>query len=185
MDFVRYRDRSNPDEPGIPVTEPEGVRKITDLDAARVRATLDMQFGFSAGKRIMGNTDERTTFRKSRKTGRIRNIFFDGEHVFSMDAGSGRIILTRKGAVLLHAALPFPAYRVVVSEDAVPYVRQGKSVFSRFVLKCDHGIRPGDQVLVVDEEDRLLAFGRSLLNRKEMKDFSTGPAVNVKHGFDR
>ena len=184
MDFVRYLDGANPDEPCKPVSEPEREGEISDLDAARVRATLNMQFGFSAGERIVGNTDKRITFRKSRKTGRIRNIFLDGEHVFSMDAGSGRIILTKKGAVLLHGALPSPAYRVVVSEDAVPYVRQGKSVFSRFVVECDSGIRPGDQVLVVDEEDGLLAFGRSLLNRKEMKDFATGPAVNVKHGFD-
>ena len=184
IDFVSYRDGINPEELCRSVMEPDEAGGASGLDVARVAATLDMQFGGSVGARILGKTEKRITFRKSRKTARIRNIFLDGEHVFSMDAGSGRIILTRKGAVLLHDALPFPAYRVVVSEDAIPFVRQGKSVFSRFVLKCDHGIRPGDQVLVVDEEDRLLAFGRSLLNRKEMKDFSTGPAVNVKHGFD-
>jgi len=70
-----------------------------------------------------------------------------------------------------------------VAEDAIPYVRKGKSVFSRFVLDCDEEIRPGDQVLVVDESDELLAWGKALLNKKEMMDFDTGAAVNVKKGF--
>jgi 7-cyano-7-deazaguanine tRNA-ribosyltransferase len=125
----------------------------------------------------------KVTFKKSRKTGRIRNIFFEKVHVFSVNARSGRIILTRDGARMLHQNLDFPGYRVVVAEDAIPFVRNGKSVFSRFVLDCDTEIRPGDQVLVVDARDELLAWGKALLNKKEMLDFNTGVAVNVKKGF--
>lgn len=155
----------------------------SDLDISMVRAALDMQFGSKIGTRLVMYDGRNITFKKSRKTGRIRNIFFEKVHVFSINARSGRIILTRDGARILHQNLDFPGYRVVVAEDAIPYVRKGKSVFSRFVVDCDDEIRPGDQVLVVDETDELLAWGKALLNKKEMMDFDNGPAVNVKKGF--
>ncbi len=163
--------------------DPEMKSSILDPDISIVRATLDMQFGSSIGTRLVMQDGIEITFRKSRKTGRIRNIFFNKGHVFSINARSGRIILTREGAKILHRNLDFPGYRVVIMEDAIPFVRKGKSVFSRFVLECDEEIRPGDQVLVVDEKDELLAWGKALLNRKEMMDFDTGAAVNVKKGL--
>ena len=198
----KYHDFTNIERKGIDKTKwiryesPETIDMLAELadpdgkkgpievpDVSKVRATLDMQFGAGIGTRLVSRTGRKITFRKSRKTGRIRNIFFENVHVFSINARSGRIILTRDGAQILHRDLDCPDYRVVVAEDAIPFVRKGKSVFSRFVVDCDEEIRPGDQVLVVDERDELLAWGKALLNRKEMMDFDTGAAVNVKKGF--
>ena len=161
----------------------QGNVKNLDPDRSRVIATLDMQFGQGVGTRLISELENNIYYKKSRKTGRVRNVFFDKTHVFSFNAKSGRITLTREGARLIHGHLSYPAYRVVIHDEAVPFAREGKSVFSRFVLHCDPDIRPGDQVLVVNEEDELVAFGRALLNGREMNDFNTGPAVNVRKGY--
>ena len=141
-----------------------------------------MQFGRGSGERFADICSE-ITFRKSRKTRRIRNVYDSGEHVLSFNAETGRAILTITGARLLHGIIPLPDYRVIVSREAEPFIREGKSAFSRFVIDCCPHIRPGDEVLVVGEEDDLLAWGTALLNRKEMLDFQRGIAVKVKKGF--
>lgn len=152
------------------------------IDVGRVIATLNMQYGAGCGAGFVG--DERNiTFRKSKRTKRIRNVFFGSEHVLSFNAGTGRAILTKSGAVRMHGIIPAPVYRVVVNGDARPFVLEGKSVFAKFVADCCPEIRPGDEVLVVSEGDELLAWGTALMNRKEMLDFDCGIAVKVKKGM--
>jgi archaeosine-15-forming tRNA-guanine transglycosylase len=61
--------------------------------------------------------------------------------------------------------------------------KEGKSVFSKFVKSSDPGLRPGDEVLVTDETDSLVAMGRMLLTSSEMDVFNTGIAVRVREGL--
>ncbi len=118
----------------------------------------------------------------SRKTGKMRTAHLD-EHVLSLRAGDGLFTLKPAGAKLLHAALPAPALRVVVAADSVPFNREGKSVFAQFVLAMDPALRPGDECLVVDEADQLIALGQVLMAPEEVGDFDRGMAVKVRDGF--
>lgn len=120
---------------------------------------------------------------RSRATHKLRTVHLGAEHVLSLRAGDGLWTLKTPGARILHQALPAPANRVVVHDDSVEFNRQGKSVFSQFVLDCDPALRPGDECLVVDTSDRLLAIGRVLMNREEMQDFQNGVAVKVREGI--
>ncbi|RLI35427.1 pseudouridine synthase, partial [Candidatus Bathyarchaeota archaeon] len=43
-------------------------------------------------------------------------------------------------------------------------------------------IRPGDEVAVVNGEDRLLAVGKAVLSGVEMASFKSGAAVKVRRG---
>jgi 7-cyano-7-deazaguanine tRNA-ribosyltransferase len=63
----------------------------------------------------------------------------------------------------------------------VEFVREGKSVFAKFVADSDPEIRPYQEVIVVDEEDEFLGTGRALLNSKEMRSFKKGVAVKIRH----
>jgi 7-cyano-7-deazaguanine tRNA-ribosyltransferase len=87
------------------------------------------------------------------------------------------------GSRRLHQSLKYPLLRVVVLGDAVPFVREGKSVFAKFVKDCDPGLRPLDECLIVDENDVLLAVGRVLLNRDEMLSFRYGMAVKTRESI--
>lgn len=158
---------------GLPLGEADAF----DIDRARVEAVLSMQFGREALCAIDG---KELSYRKSRSTGRIRNVHVEGVHVFSIRARDGYISLTNDGAKMLHAAIPKPGYRVVIEGDAVPYVGDGANVFAKFVTNCDPGVRPGDGVLIVDGDDVLVAHGRALMNREEMLAFKRGIAVRTR-----
>ena len=153
-----------------------------DLDLSRVAAVADMQFGENASKILLEGELE---FVKSKKTGKIRNIYVDGKHVLSVRAGDGLFTLKIDGAQLLHKLFKSPKLRVIVKEDAVDFVKDGKSVFARFVEDCDEELRPFDECLIVDGRDHLLAVGRTLLTRDEMLSFDYGIAVKTRESFEK
>jgi 7-cyano-7-deazaguanine tRNA-ribosyltransferase len=150
------------------------------LDQARIRAVADYQFGSGAGK---GLFDGNVELVKSRNTDKIRNVIVDGEHVVSMRADDGFFTLRPPGARRLMAALPAPKMRVVVEDDSVPFNREGKNVMCQFVLECDPELGPMDEVLIVDNNDSLVAIGRALMVRDEMLCFKKGLAVRVREGL--
>jgi 7-cyano-7-deazaguanine tRNA-ribosyltransferase len=155
-------------------------RKRFDLDTQRVKAVADMQFGLGAGLAL---TDGQLELVKSKTTGKIRNVLLDGKHVLSMRAHDGFFTLKAEGAKLLHMTFSKPALRIVVNEDSVQFNREGKNVMAKFVKECDDGLRPGDEVLIVDEKDRLVAVGRTRMNRQEMLAWDRGVAVEVREGI--
>jgi 7-cyano-7-deazaguanine tRNA-ribosyltransferase len=53
---------------------------------------------------------------------------------------------------------------------------------AQFVVGCDEGLRPFDEVLVVDREDTLVAVGQAMMVAEEMRDFRKGMAVKVREG---
>ncbi len=168
-----------PPEEAHDVLERFPAQKGFDLDVQRVRAVADMQFGPGAGKAFTGGSLELV---KSKTTGKIRNVLLDGKHVLSMRAHDGFFTLKLDGARLLHRTFPGPSLRVVVNEDSVQFNREGKNVMAKFVLDCDGELRPGDEVLVVDRKDALVAIGRARMNREEMLAFDRGIAVDVRDG---
>src|SRR4030042_647812 len=97
-----------------------------------------------------------------------------------MRAEDGMFTLKIHGAKLLHKFFKKPKLRVVIDKDAVPFVKEGKSVFAKFVVDCDPDLRPYDECLIVDEKDSLIAVGRTLLNREEMMAFDHGAAVKTR-----
>ena len=152
-----------------------------DIDIRRISAVANMQFGKDSSKSLF---DGKIKIIKSKKTGKIRNIHCDENHILSMRAGDGMFTLKIAGAKLLHSYFKYPRLRVTVEGDAVPFVKQGKSVFAKFVLDCDPELRPFDECLVVDEKDVLIAAGRCLLNRSEMLSFEYGMAVKTREHID-
>lgn len=115
---------------------------------------------------------------RSRRTGRLRALDHDGHRTFLFDH-DGLPRPTFAGARLLHAALTSPRARIRVAADAVPFVAEGRSLFSRFVLGGDSSLVPGASALLVDENDRLLATGRLVLAPVEMGRMPRGVAVRV------
>ena len=100
-----------------------------------------------------------------------------------MRASDGLFTLKIEGGKCLHQLFESPSLRVVIEDEAIPFVKDGKDVFAKFVVDCDPNIRPWDETIIVDKKDRLLAVGRSLLNREEMLSFKTGLAVKTREGI--
>ncbi len=148
-------------------------------DLQRIKMIADYQFGTGAGEGLF-NKDVQIV--KSRKTGKIRHVYDEEELIATLRASDGVFVLAREGARKLHSILPYPKNRVVVNEDAEPFAREGKSIFAKFVINCDIDIHAKEEVLIVNEQDQLLAFGKSVLNGKEIHDFNTGQAVKTRKG---
>ena len=95
------------------------------------------------------------------------------------------IVLTIEGGQLLHQAAPFPKLRVVVQQEVTQFISEGRSVFARHVKSVDPQLRAGDEVLVVDEQDKLLAVGKAHLSPQEMIDLTRGVAVKTRHSIEK
>ncbi len=155
-----------------------GARTL-DWNLLRARATADFQFGRGAADALLRG---KVSFVVSKSTGKIRNVLVDGEHILSLRAEDGLFTLKALGGRRLHTAFPAPRLRVVMDADAVPFLRQGKNAFARFVKDADPEIRPGDETLLVSPDDELCAIARTAMNRREMLAFKRGVAAFVREG---
>lgn len=148
-------------------------------DQEKIIAIADYQFGTGAGNALFAGKIE---IERS-KTGKIRHIYSNKEIVANMRASDSYFVLSKEGARRLHRMMKYPSNRIVVNSDAESFAREGKSVFSKFVITCDPNTKAKDEVLIVNENDELLAFGKSLLNYNEIMDFTTGQAVKTRKGI--
>ncbi|MEW5760975.1 MAG: tRNA guanosine(15) transglycosylase TgtA [Candidatus Thermoplasmatota archaeon] len=153
--------------------------KPWDIDLMRVKATMDLQFGKGASEIL---DEGNIKIIKSKKTGKIRNVFLAEKHILSMRAHDGFFTLKIEGARLLHKKFKKPNLRVIVSNEVSMFIREGKNVFSKFIIDADEKIRPMDEVLITNEEDELLGVGRTLMNREELLSFKKGIGVKVREG---
>ncbi|MCI4323843.1 MAG: tRNA guanosine(15) transglycosylase TgtA [Thermoplasmata archaeon] len=138
-------------------------------------AILEWQYGAPASAEILA---EHPDVVRSRRTGRVRGIVKDGAVWFTVGT-DGLPYPTWQGARRLHPLLELPRRRVLVDADAVPFVTEGRSLFSRFARPLDRALGPGSSAHLVDDSDRLLAVGRLLLAPHELGRFRRGVAAVV------
>ena len=158
------------------LTMPE--KAISDFD--RLKEIADYQFGNGAGEALFGSDKNKIKIEKSRKTHKIRHVYEDANIIVNMRANDGFLILSDLGAKRLHEQFEYPKHRVVVSEDVEEFAVAGKSVFNKFVVECDEPIRRNDEVLIVNKNDDLLAYGKALLSSYEINDFNNGQAIKTR-----
>ncbi len=140
----------------------------------QVQGLIEWQFGREVASALGATLGGE----RSRRTGRLRAVRSGKEILFHVGT-DGIPRPTFLGAAQLLRVLPPGRGRVVVADDAVPFVRGGRSLFARFVRGADPAFRPGSTALLVDRSDELLAVGRLLLAPHEMPRLSRGVAVRV------
>jgi uncharacterized protein with predicted RNA binding PUA domain len=147
-------------------------------DIAGLRTVADYQFGAGAGRVLFPEETELSLTRTN--SGRPRQIHVPDGRLATYGT-DGRFRLGVAGGHRLHES--HDGYRVVVGEESVPYVREERNAFAKFVTAADSAIRPRDEVLVTHDGE-LLAVGRAELAGAGMHDFETGVAVSVREGVD-
>ena len=174
-----------------PTEKAEQKKRISQIiDKLCVLANIEQSQAIS----VMQNVE----FTMSR-TGRIRNVICDGNHLFSPRLAEGGLSFTLAGGKWAHSIRkePIPTSFedeiiekhvgkglafVVVDEDAAPFIQQGRNVMHGFILACDPWMRPNETVLIVNKDNKLLGLGRSQSTVSEMKSFRKGIAVRVREG---
>lgn len=152
--------------------ERDWTEEWTELE---VRSRLVWQYGRPSAE-VLARQPLRG--QRSRRTGRLRGIAAGEVPVFQI-GNDGLPRPSFRGAEILRTALSPPRARVVVHADATEFVREGRSLFSRFVLSADPDLRIGETGILVDARDAVLAVGRLLLAPHEMNDLRRGVAVRV------
>jgi len=149
-----------------------------DWSGAWTQRQLERLLRWQFGPSVASALAPRLTVERSRRTGRLRR-FLEGGTIAFVLGNDALPRPTMRGAQLLQPALPPGRRRVVVNADAAPFVSEGRSLFSRFVLTADPALVPGASALLVDENDALLAVGRLLLAPAEMGRIRRGLAAWV------
>ncbi len=170
------------------------VRTITDRISILDKLTVFTHSDY----KLVWEEIQNATFLYSR-TGRIKNIHLkDGTHVASPRLTDGGISLTEKGAEWLHSmhtsTLPsnesfnlkntyIGIPRVVIEDDAIPFIRKGRNVFHGFIISVDSWIRPGFACVIIDSKGEIIGHGISRCEAKDMLALSKGIAVRTRGGI--
>lgn len=159
---------------GESFSDVENFKGKNDIEG-KLTAIGDYYFGEGAGELLFSETRARIS-----KTGRIREVYAGDRLVGVIRASDGSVVLNVEGVKRL-LKLPFPKNRVVAHEDAVEFVSQGRSLFCGFVEEADMKIKPYQEVIVVDSQDKPIATGRAMVSAEEMLSLTHGVAVRVRH----
>ena len=153
-----------------------------DRDLRRVRGVAEYQFGPGSGGALF---PDGVSFELSKRTGKVRFIRLGDVLLASLRPTDGMLTLTIAGAERLVSGVNPLGCTVMVLDDVGEFISQGKNVFAKHVVDAGDGIRPGDEVIVLDSKKRVLAVGRALLTREEMIAFGVVVAVRTRRGRDR
>jgi len=156
------------------------IRKPTPLELKFLRGIANYQFGRNAGDILVPNE---ATIAISPSTMRIRHVMLKDKIIITLRPSDAFFSLHIYGGILLHKNYSFPLFRVIVRNDVASFIAEGHDVFAKHVVNVDNVIRAGDEVIVVDENDEILAVGRSKLCPNEMLSLKRGVAVRVRHAI--
>ncbi len=151
-----------------------------NFDEMKINTIADYQFYGGAGEVL---TDGELEFVKNNK-GRIKNVILNDEHILSIRYYDGFFTLKKAGAEILKEDTKPPVMRTCVTDDSAEFNREGKNIFAKFVTEMSKDLRHGDETLVVDKEDDLVAVGRVFLTKEEVEALETGLAVRNRYGFE-
>lgn len=145
----------------------------------RIRSVADYQFGKGVGEKLF---PENVEIAYSKRTGRIRFVYLNGERLATLRPMDGFFSLSIEGAKrIVENRIPAKCL-VMVKDEVSKFIADGGDVFAVHVVKADGEIRPKDEVIVVNEKGEVLAVGKAVLSGGEMTAFKVGVAVKVRRG---
>jgi uncharacterized protein with predicted RNA binding PUA domain len=140
----------------------------------KLKHTIDALFGSRASKQLPKNID--ITF--SKKNGRIRSVFYDGNLLCTLRIDGG-LAITPYFAKMLMKNKKFKENCLEVDDDSKPFVEEGKSVFCQHVVWCGKNIRIADDVPVLFK-NKVIAVGKAVLSSEMIPTMKRGVAIKVR-----
>ena len=141
---------------------------------------IDYQFGRGASRGLPKNGLE---FVYSRRSERVRQVLLDRE-LFATVRPNGALALTVHAASILAKSKAFLQNAVTVEDEAVTFVKEGRSVFCKFVVAVGDHVLPGGDVVILDRKGAVIGVGRAKMNGRHMREFKAGAAVKVRGSYE-
>jgi uncharacterized protein with predicted RNA binding PUA domain len=139
---------------------------------------IDAVFGMG----VSDGLSENLQFQYSRRTGRIKNFSIGNQLVATLRIDGG-LALTIFGAKELFKDKRFRQNCIIPSEEAVPFISNGRSLFCKYVKWCGSNVKAGSDVAIIDKNERVIATGRAIFGYKLMSRYSNGVAVKIREGI--
>ena len=148
---------------------------------SKIRSIADYQFGKNVGDILF---PEGVEILYSKGTGKIRYVNLNGERLVTLRPTDGLFSISVKAGILLSKRKDLVSCFVKIRNDVAEYIAKGGDVFAAHIVKADKEIRAQNEVIVLDENDNVLAVGRAILSGSEMLSFKKGVAVKVRHAIE-
>lgn len=145
----------------------------------KLKHTVDALFGNGVSRFIPKDID--VTY--SKKTGRIRSVYYR-ENLLCTLRIDGGLAITPLFAQMLLKSKKFWDNCLSVSEEAAPFVLEGKSVFCKHVSWCGRDVRIGADTPVLFE-NKVIAVGKATLSYEMIASMKRGVAVKVRDSLKR
>jgi uncharacterized protein with predicted RNA binding PUA domain len=130
---------------------------------------------------------EKIQFEYSNRTGRIKNFSLGNQLIATLRTDGG-LALTVFGAQELSKVKRFEQNCIIPTQEALPFVSEGRSLFCKHVQWCGSNVRPGSDVAVLENDSirvRVVATGVALFDSSLMKRYERGVAVRIREGIKR
>ncbi|HQA21416.1 MAG TPA: phosphoadenosine phosphosulfate reductase family protein [Methanomassiliicoccaceae archaeon] len=162
------------------ITPPGDARPAFSHDIELARRTLDAQFGEGVGAAVLPDGHV-TVLNKAPALDRMDEIIADGAVLGTMryDVGRGWTFIPRMQAARAMEGVASRG-RVVADDGAIPFILKGSNLLAPGVVDADPGIKPGDEIVILDRQGKAIAAGRSRMSTEEMSARGRGMAVKVR-----
>lgn len=140
----------------------------------KLQQTIDALFGTG----ISRNFPRNIKIEYSKRTGRIKSVYHNNRFLCSLRIDGG-LTLSPYLAQLLLKNKKFRQNCIEIVKEAVPFVREGRSVFCKHVLWCGNNVRISADTPVLYQDD-VIAVGKAVLSSKTIPSMKRGVAVKIR-----
>ena len=151
------------------------------LGLRKIKAISDYQFGPEITDILLEDVGN-IRIERSRNTDKIRFIYHENDLILTLRPTNGFFSLTIPSARKILKRTKPPKLRTVVLTEISDFIKEGRNVFCKHVVDIDTDLRPMDEVIVVNQDDELLAIGRLKIPAQQVKFFQSGIAINIRKG---
>jgi predicted RNA-binding protein (TIGR00451 family) len=150
----------------------------------KVKAISDYQFGQSITD-ILFEDESEINFKFSKNTGKIKHIFYRNKLLLNLRPTNGFFTLSLFSAEKIIKNIPTPRLRGIVMNEISDFIKIGRNVFCKHIIDIDDNLRPSDEIIVVNQEDEILAIGKLVIPVPYVRSFKTGIAIKVRKGIGK
>jgi archaeosine-15-forming tRNA-guanine transglycosylase len=147
----------------------------------KIKAISDYQFGPRITD-ILFEDIGNIRIERSRNTNKIKFVYHENDLILTLRPTNGFFALTLHSARKILKHTNPPKLRAVVLTEISDFIKEGRNVFCKHVVDIDTDLRPIDEVIVVNQDDDLLAIGRLKIPAHHVKFFQSGIAINIRKG---
>jgi len=127
----------------------------------KIRSIANYQFGKNAGITLFPE-DVEIVYSKS--TRRIRFVNLNGKRLATLRPTDGLFSISIEAALVLAKKKDAFSCFVNVKNDVSKFISKGGDVFAGHIIDANKDIRAQSEVIVLNEDNRVLAVGRALLS---------------------